>query len=171
MKKLLLALVLFILPTTAFAQCNGIFPNNTICGNATGSSAPARPTPNSVLTGVPGGSNGQIQYNAAGVFGGLTNAQVAARLTTSSTVTTSVALPSTVVYCDATSGALTLTAPTPAANLDIEFVVKKIDVTTNACNIVVSGGSNIDFAATWSLANIGEVVKIKASTAQYWVIQ
>lgn len=72
MKKLLLALALLLAPATASAQCNGIFPNNTICGNATGASNTARPTPNNVLTGVPGGTNGQVQYNNAGNFGGFT---------------------------------------------------------------------------------------------------
>lgn len=72
MKKLLLALALLLIPALASAQCNGIFPNNTICGNATGASNTARPTPNNVLTGVPGGTNGQVQYNNAGNFGGFT---------------------------------------------------------------------------------------------------
>ena len=36
MRKLLLALALFLAPTGAWAQCNGVFPNNTICGNTSG---------------------------------------------------------------------------------------------------------------------------------------
>lgn len=58
MKKLLIALVLCLLPTLAFAQCNGIFPNNTVCGNSTGSNDTARPTP---FTSFPSAS-----INAAG---------------------------------------------------------------------------------------------------------
>lgn len=42
MKKLLLALALFLAPSLAWAQCSGVFPANTICGNNTGS--PAVPT-------------------------------------------------------------------------------------------------------------------------------
>lgn len=38
MKRLLLALALLLAPTSAWAQCNGIFPNNTVCGNNTGAS-------------------------------------------------------------------------------------------------------------------------------------
>ncbi len=78
MKRFLLALVLSLLPSLAAAQCNGVFPANTLCGNATGASALPKPTSNSVLTGVPGGSSGQVQFNNSGVFGGLTNTQLTA---------------------------------------------------------------------------------------------
>lgn len=44
MKKLLIALALLFIPAAASAQCNGVFPNGTICGNSTGSSNTPRPT-------------------------------------------------------------------------------------------------------------------------------
>lgn len=72
MKKLLIALTLLFIPALAQAQCNGVFPNNTLCGNISGASAVPRPVANNVLTGVPGGTNGQIEYNNNGVFGGFT---------------------------------------------------------------------------------------------------
>ena len=72
MKKYLLALALLLTPSLAFAQCNGVFPNNTLCGNVSGASNLPRAVSNSVLTGVPGGTNGQIQYNNASNFGGFT---------------------------------------------------------------------------------------------------
>lgn len=73
MKKLLLALALLCTFTSSgLAQCNGVFPSNTICGNATGGNALPKPVPNSVLTGVPGGTSGQTQYNNSGAFGGYT---------------------------------------------------------------------------------------------------
>ena len=78
MKKYLLALALFLTPSIAMAQCNGVFPNNTVCGNVSGASNLPRAVSNSVLTGVPGGLNGQVQFNNAGVFGGLTNTQLTA---------------------------------------------------------------------------------------------
>lgn len=37
MKKLLLALALFLLPVAASAQCSGVFPANTVCGNLSAS--------------------------------------------------------------------------------------------------------------------------------------
>jgi hypothetical protein len=76
MKKLLLVLALSLLPSLAFAQCNGVFPNNTACGNVTGSSNTPRPIPlSSFPTATPGGTNGQIQYNNSGAFGGFTAGQ------------------------------------------------------------------------------------------------
>lgn len=49
MKKILLALALLLVPTVASAQCNGVFANNTFCGNVSGSQAPARQSPISSL--------------------------------------------------------------------------------------------------------------------------
>jgi hypothetical protein len=61
------------------AQCNGVFPNNTACGNVTGASNTPRAIPlSSFPAAIPGGSSGQVQYNNAGAFGGLTNAQLTA---------------------------------------------------------------------------------------------
>ena len=72
MKRIALVLGLLLAPALAHAQCNGAVPNGTICGNVTGSTNTMRPTSTSVITGIPGGSNGQIQYNNAGAFGGFT---------------------------------------------------------------------------------------------------
>lgn len=71
MKKLLLALI-FLASFTGFAeaQCNGVFPNNTVCGNVTGSSNTPRPTNPSAFLGSAGGTNGQVQYNSGGVLAG-----------------------------------------------------------------------------------------------------
>jgi hypothetical protein len=44
MKKLLLALALLLAPSTAWAQCSGAFPNNTVCGNITGTTNIPRST-------------------------------------------------------------------------------------------------------------------------------
>jgi hypothetical protein len=72
MKKLLLALALFLLPSYAVAQCNGVFPNNTVCGNITGANNTPRPTAPSAFQGSAGGANGQIQYNSSGSLAGFT---------------------------------------------------------------------------------------------------
>lgn len=46
MKKILLALALLLIPTIASAQCSGVFPANTYCGNTTAS--PAVPKPSAI---------------------------------------------------------------------------------------------------------------------------
>jgi hypothetical protein len=40
MKRIALALALALLPSAAWAQCTGVFPPNTLCGNPTGVAAP-----------------------------------------------------------------------------------------------------------------------------------
>ncbi len=71
MKRLLLILALWLLPSAAFAQCNGIFQPNTICGTVAG--GPPGQVSTSVLTGVPGGTSGQVQYNSgSNTFAGFT---------------------------------------------------------------------------------------------------
>lgn len=73
MKKLLLALLLLLLlPVSAHAQCNGVFPDNTVCGNVgAGTARTPRPTNPSAFLGAAGGTNGQVQYNNGGALGGL----------------------------------------------------------------------------------------------------
>ncbi len=72
MKKLLLALALLFAPTAAFAQCNGIAANGTVCGNNTGAPNTFRAVNPASLLGAAGGTNGQIQYNNAGALAGFT---------------------------------------------------------------------------------------------------
>lgn len=76
MKRFFLALALTLLPAVASAQCNGTFPNNTVCGNITGSANLPGPTPPSAFQGAAGGSNGQIQYNDSGSLAGATGGDV-----------------------------------------------------------------------------------------------
>lgn len=71
MKKIILILAFCLLPSLAFAQCNGIFPSQTVCGSAAGG-VPG-PLPTSSFALAPGGSSNQIQYNnGAGGLGGFT---------------------------------------------------------------------------------------------------
>src|SRR5207244_2914532 len=70
MKRLILAIALWLAPTLAFAQCNGLVANNTVCGNVSGGQALMTPTPTSSIPTAPGGTNGQVQYNNNGVLGG-----------------------------------------------------------------------------------------------------
>jgi hypothetical protein len=80
MKKFLLALTLLLMPSLAQAQCTGVFPSATVCGNPTGPSGIPGPLPLSSFALSPGGSSGNIQYNNAGGFGGLTDSQVYNRI-------------------------------------------------------------------------------------------
>jgi hypothetical protein len=56
MKKLILALALCLLSGTSWAQCTGVFPPNTICGNNSGAPAPPTAVPQSTVT-TPGSTH------------------------------------------------------------------------------------------------------------------
>jgi hypothetical protein len=81
MKKLLLALALLLAPSMAFAQCNGVFPANKVCGTIVGG-LPSPQSPTS-FQGSAGGVANSVQYNNAGSLGGITvaNNQVIAGTT------------------------------------------------------------------------------------------
>lgn len=83
--KLELCLFVFfnlLVASPAVAQCNGVFPNNTACGNITGGNNTPRAIPlTSFPANSPGGATGNIQYNlGGGLFGGLTDQQTEARV-------------------------------------------------------------------------------------------
>lgn len=77
MKRILLAICLLLVPSVAFAQCNGVFPNNTACGNTSGS--PDTPGPVAIstfgtvmsvgVTTIANGTNGLYLYDNNGVLG------------------------------------------------------------------------------------------------------
>lgn len=56
MKKLLLAAFLAFVPASAWAQCSGVFPPNTLCGNLSGTAAPPKPFVASTTIVGPGSS-------------------------------------------------------------------------------------------------------------------
>jgi len=70
MKRILLALWLLLLPSVAQAQCNGVFAAHTVCGNNTANPGIPGQVPQASIIG-PGGTNGSIQYNNGGFFGGV----------------------------------------------------------------------------------------------------
>ncbi|MGC1615820.1 MAG: tail fiber domain-containing protein [Candidatus Acidiferrum sp.] len=78
MKKLLLAVTFCLFSTMAFAQCNGIFPPNYVCGNASGVPAPPEAFDASSLatsklvvgsTQIQNGINTYVEFNQNGVLG------------------------------------------------------------------------------------------------------
>jgi len=67
MKRILLALILTLFPGFAWAQCTGVFPPATLCGNLSGSPAPpsAFATPGALSLGNPTGVVGLAVVNGA----------------------------------------------------------------------------------------------------------
>ena len=77
MRKLLLALALLFISDVAFAQCNGVFGANTVCGSIAGGAPGPVPFinfPSGLVVGTTTIGNGTpngLLYDAAGVLGNL----------------------------------------------------------------------------------------------------
>lgn len=134
MKRLLVILAL-LFPTSVWAQCNGTFPNNTVCGNITGSANLPRPTNPSAFQGSAGGSNGQIQYNNSGVLGGLTDPQVTARIQAFTSVLSG-AVP-------ASGGGTTSWLRADGTFTSIPVVIPTVRVVTAAGAVTVTTADNV----------------------------
>jgi hypothetical protein len=79
MKRILIALVLLLLPSVAFAQCNGIFNPSNVCGTTSAGPGVPGPLPLSSFALAPGGSSGNVQTNnGSGGLAGITNTQLTA---------------------------------------------------------------------------------------------
>jgi hypothetical protein len=126
MKRILLALALALgLPSAAFAQCNGVFPSATVCGNPAGPANIPHALPLSSFALAPGGSSGQIQTNnGAGGLGAMPAMNGDATLNT-------------------TTGALTLNTVPPAKG------GTGANNSTNAAgDVLASNGTNGNFVHT-----------------------
>lgn len=67
MKKLLIALAFLLAPSLAFAQCNGVFPASTICGNLSGSPEPPSAIPIGSVNSIDaGGASTQVTNGITG---------------------------------------------------------------------------------------------------------
>lgn len=65
-KKLFLTLALILFPTIASAQCNGVFTNNTLCGNISGGpQVPGQVPATSVITAVSAGIDTNVLATGA----------------------------------------------------------------------------------------------------------
>jgi hypothetical protein len=77
MKRALLILALLLAPSMAWAQCTGVFPANTVCGNSTGVSTTPKAISASILSGglnvnttpIANGTNTYLLYNNSGILG------------------------------------------------------------------------------------------------------
>jgi len=95
------------------------------------------------------GSTGQVLKVASGLPSwGTTNGTLGtATKTTSYTVTTS----DTVVFADATSGAVTITLPAASGVAGYRFYIKRIDNSANTVTIGRTGADTIDGATSFTL--------------------
>jgi len=107
----------------------------------------------------------QLAALTAAVSGNVNSVNV----TSKTAAYTAVALTDTVILCDATTAAFTVTLPTAVGNSGKLFFVKKTDAGGNAVTIDGNGAETIDGAATKALAAQYDSVTI-VSDGTNWMI-
>jgi hypothetical protein len=159
MKKLLLVLALLLAPSFAWAQCNGVFPNNTTCANATGVAALPKPTPNSTIIVPPNTlTNAQLAQMPANTVkcnptGSTANAQDCTALPTNATAAN--------VKCDG------VTDDTAAINAAL---AAHASVVLPAGSCITSGPININNALNYLIGQGPTATTIRSSAASQPVI-
>ena len=73
-----------------------------------------------------------------------------------------------VYVCDATAGAVTLTMPLASAAIGNDFMVKKIDSTSNACIVQRAGSDLIDTLTSIPITVQSQTVGFYARAANIW---
>jgi hypothetical protein len=72
------------------------------------------------------------------------------------------------ILVDASTGAITITLPTPSAGAEV--IVKKIDSTTNSVTIAQSGTESIDGAASQTLNTQWEAIHVISDGTNWYII-
>lgn len=164
MKKLLLYLLLIL-------SCqNPVWADQTITvGGALLPAAGGVPTGGTTGQALKKNSNADYDVSWGAVSGSFdTTATKIATVTTDTTVTTS----NQTILCNAAAGTITITLPTASsactADVCSVFDVKKIDNTSNACRVVVSGGSLIDGSTASVISAQYTSRTYQSNGSQYW---
>lgn len=76
----------------------------------------------------------------------------------------------TVILCNATSGAFSITLPTAASKLDWVYSIKKIDSTINTVTVDANGSETIDDALTQILQDQYSCVTIISDGTSWWIL-
>lgn len=75
-----------------------------------------------------------------------------------------------VILCDATGGAITVTLPAAASSTGYQFDIKKIDASANAITIDGNGAETIDDAATATITTQYENVTVYCDGTEWWIL-
>jgi hypothetical protein len=170
MKKLLLALALFLAPTVAFAQCNGSFSANKVCGTSNTGGLPGQQSATVTVNGVSctlGGSctvstsaasitvgtttiasgtpNGLL-YDNAGVLGNLSTANNGVLVTSNSGVASiSTTLPSGLA-------AINMSLVTPTLGVATATSLNGLTITTSTGTLTIVNGKVLTIDNSLELA-------------------
>lgn len=89
---------------------------------------------------------------------------------TTKTGTYTAANTDTVILCDASGGAFTVTLPAAADNTGKVFYLKKIDSSANAVTIDGNGAETIDDATTLVLSGQYDAAMLVSDGAEWWIL-
>ena len=74
-----------------------------------------------------------------------------------------------IILVDATAGVVTITLPPADSADEVEYVVKKTDVSANAVTLATPGAETIDGAATVVLASQFNLVRVASDDTNYLI--
>ena len=74
------------------------------------------------------------------------------------------------IFCDATSGAITVNLPTISGNTGRQYTIKKIDSSANAVTVDGSGAETIDGSTTAVINSQYESITIQATSSEWGII-
>jgi lysophospholipase L1-like esterase len=114
---------------------------------------------------------GYAQSEINGLLTGTTNLAGIREAIATRTANYSATLGDSVILCNASSGAVTITLPTAVGIPGRSFQVKKTDSSANACSIATTGGQTIDGVGTVSLTSQYSSRKMASDNANWQVIQ
>ncbi len=75
------------------------------------------------------------------------------------------------VFANASSGNITITLPPASSSRGREYVIKKIDSSSNSVIIDPNGNELIEGALTYSLTLQNQSVKIVCDGTQWWIVE
>lgn len=73
-----------------------------------------------------------------------------------------------VIFVDCTAGNITISLPQASPSLNIFYVIKKIDSTTNVCTISPFAGDTIELTTSQKLGTQNDVVTLVSNSATNW---
>jgi hypothetical protein len=76
----------------------------------------------------------------------------------------------TILYCDCSSGAITVNLPTAVGNDGLTYWIKKTDAGSNAVTIDPNGAETVDDAASLVISSYLDSYTVNSDNAEWWVI-
>jgi lysophospholipase L1-like esterase len=114
---------------------------------------------------------GYVQSEVNNLLTGTINVAAVREAIVTKTANYTAAMGDSVILCNATSGAVTITLPTAAGIQGRAFQVKKTDSSSNSCSLATTGGQSIDGATSVALSTQYSLKKVESDGSNWQVVQ